>query len=99
MSVTVVILAMAVVTYVPRLLGFALADLKVSPFWLRFFRFIPISVFAALVVPALPGEHGELSIRLIAAALAAVVLWRVRSLWVGIVVGMVAFWILRAYQG
>jgi branched-subunit amino acid transport protein len=92
---TLIILGMALVTYVPRLLGFALSELKVSSFWLRFFRFIPISVFAALVVPALPGDQGELNIRLLAAALAAVVIWRVRSLWIGILVGMLAFWLLR----
>ena len=86
---------MALVTYGPRLLGFSLSKRDVSGFWLRFLNFVPITVFAALVVPALPGNQGELDIRVLAAALAGLIMWRVRSLWLGIAVGMAAFWLLR----
>ena len=86
---------MALVTYGPRLLGFSLSKRDVSSFWLRFLNFVPIAVFAALVVPGLPGDQGELDIRVLAAALAGLVMWRVRSLWLGIAVGMAAFWLLR----
>ena len=95
MNATVTILLMAAVTYVPRVLGFSLSRRDVSGFWLRFLNFVPIAVFAALVVPALPGDQGELNIRLLAASLAGVLMWRVRSLWLGILVGMAAFWTLR----
>lgn len=95
MSATMVILLMALVTYGPRLLGFSLAGRDVSGFWLRFLNFVPIAVFTALVVPALPGDQGELGIRVLAAVLAGLVMWRVRSLWLGIAVGMAAFWLLR----
>lgn len=95
MSTVAVILAMAALTYGSRLAGLALMGVVVPPFWLRFLRFVPIAVFAALVVPALPGNRGEWSIRFLAAGLAAVATWRTRQLWVGIGVGMVAFWLLR----
>jgi branched-subunit amino acid transport protein len=94
-NATLTILLMAVVTYLPRLLGFALTGVRVSPFWQRFLRFVPIAVFAALIVPGIPGELGEVWQRSLAAALAALAIWRVRSLWLGILVGMAAFWLLR----
>lgn len=96
MSDTWIIVLMAVVTYVPRLVGFTLPAGSVRGFWLRFLHFVPIAVFAALIVPALPGTEGEWGIRVFAAALAGVVLWRTRSLWMGIAVGMALFWTLRA---
>lgn len=91
----VTILLMALVTYLPRLAGLSLAKITLPPFWTRFLQFVPVAVFAALVVPALPGGD-ETPIRLIAAGVAALVLWRVRSLWLGLLVGMVVFWGLRA---
>ncbi|HEX7022672.1 MAG TPA: AzlD domain-containing protein [Trueperaceae bacterium] len=96
MNATLAVLLMAVVTYGPRLLGFALSGRDISPFWLRFLEFVPIAVFSALIVPALPGGQGELNVRLVAAALAGLVMWRVRNLWLGIAVGMAAFWLFRA---
>lgn len=95
MSPTATILLMAFVTYLPRLAGFLLSSRNVSPFWLRFFRFVPITVFAAIIFPALPGLSGETTIRLFAAVLAGGAIWRLKSLWIGIVVGMGAFWLLR----
>jgi branched-subunit amino acid transport protein len=92
-----IILGMAVVTYVPRLGGIALNVAQIPPFWRRFLRYIPISVFAALIVPALPGEQGEVLIRLVAASMAGLVTWRTQQMWAGILVGMGAFWILRLF--
>ncbi len=96
MSATLIILLMALVTYGPRLAGFALSGVRLPSFWLRFLHFVPITVFAALIVPALPGDEGEVSIRLVAATLAALALWRAKQLWLGITVGMGVFWLLRA---
>jgi branched-subunit amino acid transport protein len=67
----------------------------VSPFWLRFFAFVPLAVFPALITPALAGEGGEGGIRLVAAACAALASWRLGQLWMSIVVGMAVFWLLR----
>lgn len=94
MTVLTIVL-MALVTYLPRLAGLSLASFVLPPFWTRFLRFVPIAVFAALVVPALPNAD-ETPIRFVAAGVAAFVFWRVRSLWLGLLVGMVVFWGLRA---
>ena len=98
MSTLTIILGMALVTYLPRLAGFILSGRQVSAFWLRFLHFVPIAVFAALIAPALPGSSSQGLARLIAAGLAAGVIWRFKSLWVGIVVGMSSFWLLRAWM-
>ncbi|MDC0712566.1 AzlD domain-containing protein [Stigmatella sp. ncwal1] len=89
-----IILGMAVVTYVPRVAGLWLRA-RVPPFWQRFLRFVPIAVFAALAIPALPGGRGEAEVRILAGVLASAVSWRFRKLWLGIAVGMVAYWGLR----
>jgi branched-subunit amino acid transport protein len=94
MNLWPIILGMAGVTYATRLTGLWLRA-RVPPFWERFLSFIPISVFAALIVPALPGERGEAGVRLLAAALAGATSWRFRKLWLGIAVGMAAYWGLR----
>lgn len=96
MNATLVVLGMAAITYATRLVGLRLTHLDLPPFWLAFLRFVPVSVFAALVVPALPGPTlPETAARLAAAALAALVLWRFRQLWLGLLVGMLVFWGLR----
>lgn len=95
MSALLVIVAMAVVTYVPRYLGFRLSGRSVPPFWLRFFQFVPVAVFPALIVPELTAVPGETGIRIVALVIAGFVLLRWRVLWAGLLVGMVAFWLLR----
>jgi branched-subunit amino acid transport protein len=94
MSALPVLLGMAGVTYASRLAGLWLHT-RVPAFWMRFLRFVPIAVFAALVVPALPGERGEAPIRFLAAGLAALASWRFRKLWLGLATGMAAYWLLR----
>ncbi len=96
MSVVMTIVGMALVTYLPRLLGFILSGRKVSAFWLRFLHFVPITVFAAIVAPSIPGSSNQSLIRVVAATIAGLVLWRFKRLWIGIVVGMSVFWLLRA---
>ncbi|HEX7003737.1 MAG TPA: AzlD domain-containing protein [Trueperaceae bacterium] len=94
MTSTFTILLMALVTYLPRLAGFMLAGSRVPPFWLRFLRFVPISVFAVLIVPALPGAGG-LGARAAAAAVAGLLMWRRRSLALGLLGGLATFYLLR----
>jgi branched-subunit amino acid transport protein len=88
------VVGMLAVTYGSRYVGLAVSP-RLPPFWLRFLRFVPIAVFAALVAPSLQGARGEGEIRIVAAVIAAVAAWRTRQLWVAIVVGMTAFWLLR----
>lgn len=95
MSATLIILGMAAITYAVRFAGLRLTNLKLPPFWLAFLRFVPVSVFAALVAPSLAGSQGEGEIRLLAALLAGVLMWRTKQLWLGLLFGMGAFWLLR----
>jgi branched chain amino acid efflux pump len=72
------------------------------PDWLRrALRFVPASVLAALVLPALTYPAGMLdlslgNIRLLAGIGGALVAWRTRNVLWTIVVGMLLFWILGA---
>ena len=95
MSPLLVIVWMAVVTFVPRYLGLRLAGRGVPPFWLRFFQFVPVAVFPALIVPEVVGVEGETIIRILALTAGGVVLLRWRVLWAGLLTGMIAFWLLR----
>lgn len=95
MSDTLVILGMAAITYATRYAGLRLTALRLPPFWLAFLRFVPISVFTALIAPALTGSGGEGLPRILAAVLAALLIWRSRQLWLGLLAGMGAFWLLR----
>ncbi|MEI8104881.1 MAG: AzlD domain-containing protein [Actinomycetes bacterium] len=88
------LVGMVAVTFGSRYAGLALHT-DLPAFWLRFLRFVPIAVFAALVTPALQGHRHEGGIRVAAAAVAAAAAWRTRLLWVGIAVGMTVFWLLR----
>ena len=85
---------MVAVTFGSRYAGLALRT-DLPDFWVRFLRFVPIAVFAALVTPSLESDMGEAEIRVVAAGLAALAAWRTRQLWVAMAVGMVAFWLLR----
>ena len=72
------------------------------PDWLRdALKFVPASVLAALVFPALVYSDGALdislnNIRLLAGIGGALVAWRTKNVLWTIVVGMVLFWILQA---
>jgi len=72
------------------------------PNWLRrALRFVPASVLAALVFPALTYPKGRLdlslgNIHLLAGLGGALVAWRTKNVLWTIVVGMVLFWVLGA---
>jgi branched-subunit amino acid transport protein len=94
-----IIVGMAVITYATRWVGLRFTELRLPPFWLNFLRFVPVSVFAALVVPNLSGPPGQTPARLLAAGVAALVLWSTQRMWLGLLVGMGAFWALRSLLG
>ena len=91
-----VVAGMVVVTFGSRLLGLFITA-PLPPFWLRFMRFVPIAVFAALVTPNIAGGSGEGTLRLIAAGLCGALAWRTKQLWIGLFAGMTAFWLLRTF--
>lgn len=94
LEILLVFLGMCFVTFGSRLAGLSMHS-PLPPFWLRFLRFVPIAVFAALIVPEIQGSSGEGLIRVIAALLAAFVAWRTRQLWLTVLVGFGTFWLLK----
>ncbi|WP_019588179.1 AzlD domain-containing protein [Deinococcus apachensis] len=98
MSVPLVIVLMWLVTYPARLLGLSLGRLKLPPFWLAFLRFVPVSVFAALIVPDVLGSP-EWPRRLPAALVGALLMWRTRNLALGILGGFAVYWAVRVAGG
>lgn len=73
------------------------------PGWLRrALRFVPASVLAALVFPALAYPNGALdlsleNVRLLAGIGGALVAWKTRNVLWTIAVGMVLLWVLQAF--
>ena len=94
MSVFFTLLGMWAVTYAARLAGLNLGHLRLSPFWLAFLRFVPISVFAALIVPDI-ATSADWPKQLLACAVAAFLFWRTRALAWGILGGFAVYWVLR----
>ncbi|ADV68625.1 AzlD domain-containing protein [Deinococcus maricopensis] len=95
MSAVWIILGMWAITFATRFVGLRLSGWSLTPFWRAFLEFVPPSVFAALVVPSSVNAP-DWPVRLVALALAGVALWRTGALWVGLLVGMGAYWALRA---
>jgi branched-subunit amino acid transport protein len=72
------------------------------PDWLkRALRYVPVSVLAALVLPALTSPTGTLdlslgNVRLLAGLAGGLVAWKTRDVLWTIGVGMVMLWVLQA---
>jgi branched-subunit amino acid transport protein len=99
----VAIVGISLTTVVTRgsFVAFA-ARLRLHPLVEEALRFAPAAVLGAIVVPALTLRHGQVDLspanpRLIAAVVAALVMWRTRSMIWAIVAGMAAVTLLRLY--
>ena len=95
-------IALAVGTFALRFSFIYLFGKVEMPEWLRrALRFVPASVLAALVFPALTYPNGTLdlslgNIRLLAGLGGALVAWRTKNVLWTIIMGMVLFWVLGA---
>ena len=95
-------IALAVGTFALRFSFIYLFGKIEMPDWLRHaLRFVPASVLAALVFPALTYPNGTLdlslgNIHLLAGIGGAFVAWRTKNVLWTIVAGMVFFWVLGA---
>lgn len=92
-SAVLTILGMWAVTLAARYAGLSLGHLRLPPFWLAFLRYVPVSVFAALIVPGLLNTP-DWPLRLLACTLAALLFWRTSLAW-GIVGGFLCYLLLR----
>ncbi len=94
---TVTLLAIALmwaVTYGPRLLGLNLGHVRLPPFWEAFLRFVPLSIFPALLVPDVLNSP-EWPQRLLGCVAAALLLRRTGQLAAGILGGFGVYWLAR----
>lgn len=91
------IAGMALVTYLTRAPAMVLLRGDLPAWLMRWLRFVPIAVFAALVVPPFvaPDRRPEISGRLLIGLIAGIVAWRTRQVYAGLIVGLLVFGILR----
>ena len=77
-----------------------LSEAKLSDTLMRALRFIPATVLAALIVPAVFAGSGELNAefgfeRPIAASIAFLIAWKTRNVLATIATGLVSLWLLQ----
>ena len=101
-SVWLLFLVMGLGTFLQRLSFIFLIGKVGMPEWLRrALRFVPASVLAALVFPALTHPTGVLDLsfgnfRLLAGLAGALVAWRTRNVLLTLLAGMLVLWALQA---
>lgn len=97
------ILGMCVVSYLPRVLPpFILAKTSLPPVVDRWLRYVPTSIFGALVFSEIFAANGKLNfsldnISLWTSLAVLVVAVRTKSLGKSIVTGLAIFWTLKNY--
>lgn len=102
MNTILIILAAAALTFAIRFSFIGLQGRQEFPVGVkRALRFVPASVLAAIVWPAIfaPDHQFDLSpgnVRIYAALLAAIVAWRTRNILATLATGMAALWLLQA---
>lgn len=102
MSDWLVVVVIGLGTYAMRLSFIGLLGTRPMPLWAqRPLRFVAPAVLAALVVPAVTLSDGVVDVtplgnpRFVAAAVAALVAWRLKNVAGVIVVGMGLLWVLQ----
>jgi branched-subunit amino acid transport protein len=93
MSNLLLIAVIATLIVLCRLSGFVLPR-GTSPFWNQGLRFVPLSIFTALVISALYKDSRALDIKLIALLIAGVMMWRTRRFGLSVMVGLGILWVL-----
>ena len=93
-AVFLTILGMSLVTYLPRLLPtWLLSSKSLPPFLITWLRYVPVAVLAAILFPALLIYDKQLSLRpdnlfLWAAIPTLLVVWKTRSFFGAVIIGM-----------
>lgn len=99
------ILGMAAVTYASRIGFFGIArQFALHPLLKRALEYVPVSILAALVFPAVLAPTGRLASPLTnaylwAAAITAATLYLTRRGWIAIVVGVASMVLIRVFGG
>ena len=98
-SILWLILGMTAVTFLPRLLPMALLSrFKLSPRLRLALSLVPVAILSALVAPSLfASDQSALAFQplpLLAAVPVVALSLRTRKLWLAVLTGMLAYWLL-----
>lgn len=98
-GIPLILLGMALVTYLPRFLPMAVLSRWHLPGKVRQgLEYIPVAILSAIVFPVLffndPGAFGMQARSMLSALAVFVFAWKVRSIWVSVVLGMAVYWML-----
>jgi len=88
-------LAVGAVTFGTRIVGLSAGGDVIPEFVDRFLVYVPIAVFAALIVPSFSTSPVHLAPQLAGAAAAVIGVRRFRQLWIGLVLGMLVYFAVR----
>lgn len=100
-AVFLTILGMALVTYIPRLLPvWVLSSKSLPPLIVKWLRYVPVAVLAAMLFPSLLVQEGHIDVGLDnlflwAAVPTFLIAWKKRSLFGAVIVGMVVVAVAR----
>jgi len=96
-EILILILGMGIVTFLPRFLPMAFLTRWVIPERVKIgLEYIPISILSAIVFPILFfNEGGKVDIQphyLLPAIPVFIFAWKVKSLWLSVILGMLVYW-------
>ena len=103
MNIWLVMIIIGVITFLTRLSFIALKDkLQMPAIVSRALKYVPTAVLTAIIVPELLLNSGspDLSLgnaRLIAGILAGLVAWRTKNVFLTILAGMLALWLVQLW--
>lgn len=97
MEATLIILGMALVTFLVRFSMIALLSRELPPLLARWLHYIPVAIFTALVVPGLVAPRGEAQAgpELGAGLIGLLIAHRSRQVLPTILAGIATYWLLR----
>lgn len=104
-TVLITLLGMGLVTYLPRLLpAWFLRGRELPPFLVAWLRYVPVAVLAALLLPSLLVQDGQMALHwnnlyLWAAVPAIFVAWKKKSMFLTVLVGMAVVALARLVFG
>lgn len=94
MNSLLLIVVAAGLVYACRLSGFAVSPQRTPPWWQEFLQYVPVAVFAALIVPGVIREPALSGPKVIALLAAGLVIWWTRRFSLAVLTGLGTLWII-----
>ena len=92
----IIVMGMALVTYLPRLFPMAfLSEINLPPFWDRFLNLVPYTVLAALIFPGILFSTDSLESAVFGAVIAVILAIKKASLLVVVIGGILGVMFLE----